>query len=84
LHGEGIKTSDDAETVHEVIKHGANAHGLVGRDEGVEIACGRPCDRHHDGGCIEFHRAGTERNHSFIESQITGFELVDVAHHFGF
>src|SRR5699024_5342347 len=43
----------------------------------------RPADRLHLGGCVEFHRAGTERDHAAVERVVHVGELAQVAHHRG-
>src|SRR3954471_14420613 len=44
----------------------------------------RPGDRIHFGGGVELHRAGAERNHALVETEVLRLELADVTHHLGF
>mmetsp|Transcript_2883 Transcript_2883/g.7059 ORF Transcript_2883/g.7059 Transcript_2883/m.7059 type:complete len:500 (+) Transcript_2883:901-2400(+) len=54
---------------------------LVNRDEGVHLIELRPSDGNHLRGCVEFHRAGTKRDHGMLKAQVLAREVEDVTKH---
>ena len=64
--------------------HLSIASGLIFWRIGVNIGKFRPCDRHHFGCRIQFHRAGSKRYHTAVQRQITIGKFAHIAHHFGF
>ena len=57
---------------------------LVERHEGVDAAEAGPGYRDQLGCRIQFHGAGTERNHAAIQGQVLVGQLAHVAHQVGF
>ena len=84
LQRNGGEAGDFREPVFQQSEHLAVARALIGGHEGMERGDFRPAQRHHLGSGVEFHRAGTERDHRFVEREILGFEALDVAQHLGF
>ena len=55
---------------------------VLGRKR-MEPAELRPRNRQHLRRRVQFHRAGAERNHRGVETDVLSFEAADVAHHLG-
>ncbi len=81
---------------HRVVAGGGAKHGfqfigqllvtgaLLGRGEWVQGAEFGPGHRDHFAGGVEFHGAGTQRDHGAIQGQVLVGELAQVAHQLGF
>mmetsp|Transcript_28930 Transcript_28930/g.50887 ORF Transcript_28930/g.50887 Transcript_28930/m.50887 type:complete len:344 (-) Transcript_28930:1552-2583(-) len=84
LEGDGVEAGDVSQVVDHFLHHLHVALNLFDRGEGVELADSRPGDRHHFGGGVELHGAGSERDHGGLEAEVLGGKLVEVSHHLGF
>ena len=57
------------------------ARNLFYRDKRMDFIKLRPAQRHHFRGGIQFHGAGTQRNHAVVQRQIFVFQQRDIAEH---
>ena len=81
LERHGVVAGDLAQPAGEVVDEGADALGLVGRRERVQVGELRPGDRLHLGGGVELHRARAERDHAAVEREVAVGEAAQVAQH---
>ncbi len=84
LHGEGIITGDRAQLFGEIVDHFLVTERLIGRHEGMDVGKFRPGDRQHFRCRVQFHGAGTERDHRAVERQIAVRKAADVTGHLAF
>jgi len=72
------QTGDFSKPVLQIGDHAGVAEVLVGWGEGMRIGDGGPTKRGKFRGGVEFHGAGTERNHGMGEGEVLGGEAADV------
>ncbi len=68
----------------QLAQHLGVARALLARGERVHAGKRGPGDGDHLAGGVEFHGAGTERNHRTIQRDIALLEFAQVAQHLGF
>ena len=84
LHAHGVITGQQHQPAGELFYHHMIALRLFRRAERVHIAEFRPGNRDHLRCRIQFHGAGTERDHRLIQRQVFTGQAVQVAHHIRF
>ena len=84
LHTNGVVTGQFHQPVSQLRNHLLITFGLFRRAERVQFGKFRPGDGDHLGGGVQFHGAGTQRDHRLIQRQIFTLQRVHIAHHFGF
>ena len=84
LHTNGVVTGQFHQPVSQLRDHLLITFSLFRRAERVQFGKFRPGDRDHLGGGVQFHGAGTQRDHRLIQRQIFTLQRVHIAHHFGF
>ena len=78
------ESGDFREPIFQLLAHFAVASRLVVRRERMQLRKFRPRNWKHLGGRVQFHGAGTERNHRSGERKIARFQPPQVAQHFRF
>ena len=81
LQAHGVVARDRCQSSLEVMDQLEVSLDLFDRGERMDVREFGPGDRHHLGGGVELHRAGTERDHRAIEGQIAVAESAQVAQH---
>ena len=76
------ESRDFSKPLFELLASLSVAARLIAGRERMQVGNLRPRDRKHLRGRIEFHRAGTERNHRRCQRQIARFELFEITQHF--
>ena len=83
LQRHGGKPGDFGQRTLEIVKDLGVARRLGGGCERVNPRERLPGDRYHLGGRIQLHRAGAERDHRGVETDVLPLERLDVPHHLG-
>ena len=65
-------------------EHLAVTLALPGRHKRMHRGNFRPTERYHLGGGVEFHGAGAQCDHRFIEREILRFKALEITQHLGF
>ena len=82
LHAAGREAGDLTEPGFQLRSHHGVSLRLRFRAEGMQRANGGPGEGHHFRSGIQFHGAGSERDHGFVEREVHRFQAVQVAEHF--
>ena len=79
-----IETGDFAEVFFQTVNQFVVSLRLFGRNERMDACHFRQAQAHHFCRRVQLHRAGTQRNHGTVQSQVLYFQLLDITHHLGF
>ena len=81
LQADRVVPSNLTQVLGQALNHLLIAFRLVRRSKRVNQCKLRPSDRDHFHGCIELHRAGTQRDHGAIQRQVLIGQFTQVAQH---
>ena len=79
-----VETGDFAEVFFQAVNQFVVSLRLFGRNERMDACHFRQAQAHHFCRRVQLHRAGTQRNHGTVQSQVLYFQLLDITHHLGF